>query len=159
MTKFPASANHEQGEAFFGGFARERGNRHHVCFLLGSPTFGVSTCNNDRAFVALSIRERDDGSTMVETLVVGVRRDSRWRLRLSATGAASRQVVDFDDHDTGGGIVESRVVFTGVQDPRLRLVASNKDQGRCLIGLDPANATTDAPLKMQSLDRLIASRT
>lgn len=162
MTQFPASAGAERGEVFFNGLARERGDRGHSCFLLslpGSPASGASTCNSDRAFVGLFARQRDDGSTVVDSLVFGARRDSRWHLTLTAIGAASRQMVEFDDYAERGGVVDSRVVFDGVRDPRLRLVATHEERGRCLIGLDPANVTTNTSLKSQGLDRLIASRT
>jgi hypothetical protein len=161
-TRFSASGFTEPGEVLFNVGARERGDRGHRCFLLtspASPTIGASTCNNRRQFVALFLRERADGSTVVNALIFGVRRDSRWHLRLAATGAASRQVVEFDDRERGR-VLESRVVFTGVEDPLLRLVATgSKGRGRCLIGLDPPNVTSDAPLTMQGLDRLIASQT
>jgi hypothetical protein len=51
--------------------------------------------------------------------------------------------------------VRSRVVHTGLQDPRVRVVASNEDYGRCFIKLNPPNAsTTDAPLTLRGLNRL-----
>lgn len=160
-TRFSDAGFTESGEVFFNVSATERRDRGHNCFLFASPvspTFGASTCNTQRQLVALSVRERDDGSTVVRSLLFGVRRDSRWHLRLAAIGAASRQVVEFNDRGRRG-VVESRVVFTGVKDPGLRLVATSSDgRGRCLIGLDPPNVTTDAPLKMQGLDRLIASQ-
>lgn len=161
MTQFPASADPEQGEAFFSGSALERGDRGHRCLVLtaGSAAVGLSTCNSNRAFVVLIARERDDGSTVVRSLIFGARQDARWRLALTATGAASRQVVEFDDRANRGGFVVSRVALTGVRDPLLHLVASGKNRGRCFIRLDPANVTTDAPLRMPGLERLIASRT
>lgn len=159
-TRF-SDAGFESGEVFFNMGATDRGDRDHACFLFGSPvlpTFGASACNNQRQFVALFVRERDDGSTVVRSFIFGARRDSRWHLRLAAIGAASRQGVEFNDRERRS-VVESRAVFTGVKDPRLRLVAtSSEGWGRCLIGLDPPNVTTDAPLKMQGLDRLIASQ-
>ena len=158
-TQFPAFADPEQ--TFFSGSARERGDRGHNCLVLttGAAAVGASTCNSNRTLVLLVARERDDGATAVRSLIFGARRDSRWRLTLTATGAASRQVVEFDDRATRGGLVRSRVVFTGVRDPRLRLVASNGGRGRCFISLDPAHVTTDTPLRRPGLDRLIASRT
>jgi hypothetical protein len=75
---------------------------------------------------------------------------------VTATGAAGRQVVDFDDRaGRRQGLVRSRVVHTGLQDPRVRVVASNEDYGRCFIKLNPPNAsTTDAPLTLRGLNRL-----
>ncbi len=159
MTQFPAPTNSELDEVFFNGSARERGDRGHRCSVLAvrSPAIGASVCDSYRTGVAMFARDRDDGSTVIRSLIIDERRDTRWHLTLTATGAASRQMVEFDDRVRGGRAV-SRVVFTGVSDPRLRLVASNKDRGQCFLRLDPANVTTDAPLKMPGLDRLIASR-
>jgi hypothetical protein len=81
---------------------------------------------------------------------------SHWHLKLTAVGAASRQVVEFDDRAGKRGAVRSRVVITGVKDPRLRMVATPDSRGPCRIGLNPANVTTDAPLK---LDGLLKPRT
>ena len=93
---------------------------------------------------------------MLRPIIVFARPDSRWHLTLTATGAASRQVVEFEDRVRGGEDLRSQVVITGVNDPRPRLVASNKDQGRCFIGLDPPNVTTDAPLTLRGLGKLNA---
>jgi hypothetical protein len=41
------------------------------------------------------------------------------------------------------------------RDPRLRLVASNKDQGRCFIRLDPPSVTSEASLTPSGLDQLL----
>lgn len=161
MTKFPASAP-EQDEAFFSGSAQERGDRGHRCFVLttGAAAVGLSTCHSDRAFVLVVARARDDGSTVVRSLVFGARPDSRWRLALTATGAASRQVVEFDDRANRDGLVVSRVALTGVRDPLLQLVASGQDRGRCFIRLDSANVTTDTSLRVPGLEeRMMASRT
>jgi hypothetical protein len=57
-------------------------------------------------------------------------------------------VVEFDDQAGKRGNVGSRVVIEGVKDPRLQLVATNGNGGRCLLSLNPANVTTDAPLKL-----------
>lgn len=161
MTQFPASADPEQGEEFFSGSAQERGDQGHRCFVLTTraAAAGLSSCNSNRSIVALIARERDDGSTVVRSLIFSPRGDSRWHLALTATGEASRQVVEFDDRANRGGFVGSRVALTGVMDPRLRLVATNRDRGRCFIRFDPANETPDPSLKMPGLDRLIASRT
>ncbi len=155
MTQFPAAGG---AEAFFNAFAQERGARSHSCFVLTVPPFGVSLCNNQRNFIALFARERDDGSTVIGSLILNARPDSRWHLTLTATGAVSREVVEFDDRAGRRGAVRSRVVLTGIADPRLRLLATNKDRGRCFIGLDPPNVTTDAPLKLGGLGNLSALR-
>ena len=102
----------------------------------------------------------DDGFTVVRSYIVGARPDSRWHLRLTATGAGARQVVVFDDRaDRREGLVYARVALAGLEDPRLRLVASNKDQGRCFIRLDPPSVTSEASLTPSNLDQLVASRT
>jgi hypothetical protein len=159
MTRFPAPADPKEF-VYFSVDAKERGDRHHRCSLLNvpsSPVVGVADCNNQRLDIAVLLRQRDDGSTVVRSFIVFARPDSRWHLTLTATGAAGRQVVDFDDRaDRREGGVASRVVINGVEDPRLRLVASNKDQGRCFIGLNPPNVTNDAPLTMQGLGKLSA---
>jgi hypothetical protein len=70
---------------------------------------------------------------------------------LAATGPGSRQVVDFDDQ-AGRFEVEvgSRVVIEGVNDPRLWLVATSATGGdRCVLGLNPPNATTGKAGKWQ----------
>jgi hypothetical protein len=127
--------------------------------LPSSPVVGVADCNNRRLHIALLVRHRDDGSTVVRSFIVFARPDSRWHLTLTASGAAGRQVVDFDDRASRReDFVGSRVVINGVDNPRLRLVASNKDQGRCFIGLDPPNVTTDALLTLQRLHKLGAIR-
>jgi hypothetical protein len=64
--------------------------------------------------------------------------------------------VDFSDLANKGAAVRSRVVLTGIEDPRLRLVARNTDQGRCFIGLNPPNVTTDAPMTLKGLGKLSA---
>jgi hypothetical protein len=73
-------------------------------------------------------------------------------------GTGSRQVVDFHDRAGSRGAVLSRVVFTSVKDPRLRLVATNENGRRCFIALDPPNVTTDAPLTLKGLGELSALR-
>ena len=159
VTPFPAPADPKEF-VYFSVDARERGDRGHRCSLLNlpaSPVVGVADCNNQRLDIAVLARQRDDGSTVVRSFIVFARPDSRWHLTLTATGAAGRQVVDFDDRaGRREGGVDSRVVLTGIENPRLRLMASNKDQGRCFIGLNPPNVTTDAPLTMQRLRRLSA---
>ena len=132
----------------------ERGARRHGCDLLNSPTrpiAGLSLCNNGERPIIMLTRELDDGSTLVRSLIFGARPDSHWHLKLTAIGAASRQVVEFDDRAGKRGAVRSRVVVTGLKDPRLRVVANSDNGGSCLIGLDPANVTTGAPLKLEGL--------
>lgn len=158
-TRFPAPAESED-DVYFDLRAGERGDRRHSCLVLNSPASpvaGLAECNNQRLDIVVLARQRDDGSTVVRFFIEGARPDSRWHLTLTATGAASRQVVEFEDRASSReGVVRSRVVITGVEDPRLRLVASNKDQGRCFIGLDPPNDRTDAPLTLRGLDKLNA---
>jgi hypothetical protein len=156
VTRFPAPADPEEF-VYFSVDAHERGDRDHLCSLLNlpeSPVAGVADCNNQRLDVVVLVRQRDDGSTAVRSAIVFARPDSRWHLTLTATGAAGRQVVHFDDRAGRRGGVQSRVVITGVNNPRLRLVASNKDQGRCFIKLNPPNVTTDAPLRLEELRKL-----
>jgi hypothetical protein len=147
VTRFPVPAD-PKDFVYFSVDTRERGDRRHRCSLLSvpsSPAVGVADCNNRRLDIALLVRQRDDGSTVVRSFIVFARPDSRWHLTLTASGAAGRQVVDFDDRASRReDFVGSRVVINGVDNPRLRLVASNKHQGRCFIRLDPPNATTDA---------------
>jgi hypothetical protein len=161
-TRFPAPAPEDDDEVLFQVSATERGDRSHGCFLYNSPArpvAGLSTCNNPKQIIGMLARELDDGSTLVRSFIFandGSRLDSHWHLKLTATGAASRQVVEFDDRPGKRGNVGSRAVIAGVKDPRLRMVAIS-DKGRsCLIGLNPANVSTDAPLK---LDGLLKPRT
>jgi hypothetical protein len=160
-TRFPGPA-HEDDEALFAVSALERGDRSHGCFLYNLPTgpvFGLSLCNYHEWFIAMLTRELDDGSTLVRSSIsptTSRRLDPHWHLKLTATGAASRQVVEFDDRPGKHGNVGSRVVITGVKDPRLRLVATPDTKAPCRIGLNPPNVTTDAPLK---LDGLLKPRT
>lgn len=161
LTRFQASTDPEDDLFFILG-ARERGDRGHRCSVLNSqasPVAGLAQCNNRGLDIVLISRERDDGSTAVRSIIFDVHPDSRWHLTLTATAAAGRQVVDFHDRaDRREGVVDSRVVLTGVEDPQLRMVAGNKDQGRCFIGLDPPAATTDAPPTptLKGLDKLRA---
>jgi hypothetical protein len=158
-TRFPAPTDPEEF-VYFGVTARERGDRGHKCSLLNLPTsssvVGVADCNNRRLNIAMLARQRDDGSTVVRSLIFFTRPDSRWHLTLTASGAARSQVVEFDDRAGGRreAMVRSRIVLTGVNDSRLRLTASNRDQGRCFIGLDPPNATTDARVMPKGLSTL-----
>jgi hypothetical protein len=161
VTEFPSPAADDGDEVLFQVSANKRNAPRYRCFLLASPASpvgGLAECNKKtEALIVLVARELDDGSTLVRSSVFEVRPDSRWHLKLTAIGAASRQVVEFDDRATKPeNAVTSRVVITGVDDPRLRLVASIKDQGRCFIGLDPPNVTMDAPLTLQGLRKLSA---
>jgi hypothetical protein len=98
-------------------------------------------------------RELDDGSTLVRSIMFsfGGFLPSHWHLKLTAVGAASRQVVEFDDRAGKRGAVRSRVVITGVKDPRLRMVATSEGGGSCFIGLNPANVIADAPMRLEGL--------
>lgn len=155
--RFPAAA--DLRENVFFGEAQRRGDRANSCIVVTqlSPAVGASACNRQRPRVSLGVRERD-GSTVVDSYIFGARRDSRWHLTLTAASAASRQVVEVDDRADRRHFMRSRVVFTGVDDPRLRLVANNPDQGRCFIRFDPQNVTTDAPLTLQGFRKLSALR-
>ena len=158
VTRFPATAGSDD-DVFFGVDARERGDRGHHCYVLNSPASpvaGLAECNKLGIEIVVLAHEREDGSTAVRSLIFDVRPNSRWHLTVTATGAAGRQVVDFDDRaGRRQGLVRSRVVHTGLQDPRVRVVASNEDYGRCFIKLNPPNAsTTDAPLTLRGLNRL-----
>jgi hypothetical protein len=158
-TRFPAPSPTED-DVLFVVTAIERGNRSHGCFLLNSPASpvgGLSLCNYHEWVIIMVTRELDDGSTLVRSLIFsdGAPLASDWHLTLRATGAASRQVVEYDDQPGKRGGLRSRVVITGVKDPRLRLVATPDTRAPCRIGLNPANVTTDAPLK---LDGLLNSR-
>ncbi len=147
------------GEAYFDVSARERGNRSHGCPVTNqpaSPVVGLTECN--RRAIAMLARELDDGSTLVRSFVFPARAGSKWQLTLTAVGMGSRQVVDFNDYAGRRGFVMSRVVITGVKDPRLRLVATNPNGRRCFIGVDPPNVTTDAPLSLRGLGKLNALR-
>ena len=161
VTRFPAPGDTED-DVYVSVDAQERGDRRHQCSLLNvpsSPVAGVADCNNRRLDIAMLARQRDDGFTVIRSFIVFARPDSRWHLTLTATGAAGRQVVEFEDRASGReDFVGSRVVITGVDDPRLRLVASNKDQGRCFIGLEPPNVGTDALPTMQGVRKLGALR-
>jgi hypothetical protein len=152
-TQFTASSD---DEVIFLGFARERGAHRHGCLVLTSPAApegGLSySCNSgvrlDR-LAGMLARVRDDGSVLVRTFLLGVRPESRWHLTVAATGAGSRQVVDFDDQAGQQGTVSSRVVVEGVTDPRLWLTLSGASGDRCVIGLNPADVTTGADAKGQ----------
>ena len=160
-TRFPAPADPDDGLYFFLD-AQKRRDDGHRCVVFNSPAAPVAgqvECNHRRLNVALLAHQRDDGATVVRSFIFGARPDSHWQLTLTATGAAERQVVDFDDRaGTRANSVRSRVVLTGVHDPRLRLVASNKDQGRCLIGVDPPSETPDTSLT-HGFRKLSSSRT
>lgn len=136
-TQAPAPRNPDS-VVYFGVDARERGDRGHRCLMYrpSSPVAGSATCENRLIDISLLYREQEDGSMLLRSRLFA-RPDSRWHLTLTASGAASRQVVEFDDWAGGQGGVRSQVVITGVENPRLRLVATNKDKGRCFIGLDP----------------------
>lgn len=142
--------------------AYARGSASHACFLLNIPTSpvaaGVSTCNNPRRSVALTARELADGSTVVRPYVFEVRRDSRWHLRLTATGSGSRQVVDFDA-SARKGAVTSRVTLTGVENPRLKLIASSRTGGTCRMGFNPPDVASGASLMPRDLAKLGLPRT
>jgi hypothetical protein len=161
-TRFPAPADPDDGVYFFLD-AQKRRDDGHRCVVFNSPAApvaGQAECNHRRLNVVLLAHERDDGSTLVRSFIFGVRPGSHWHLTLTATGATERQRVDFDDRAGGrANSVRSRVVLTGVPDPRLRLVASNKDQGRCLIGVDPPSETPDASLTLHGFRELSSSRT
>lgn len=120
-TRFPAPADPED-DSYFVGFAQERRDGTHGCVVFNSPASpaaGLAQCNA-RPRIVMSACERHDGSTLVRSVVFGVRRDSRWHLTLTATGAAGGQVLNFDDRaGRRGELVRSRVVITGVEDPRL----------------------------------------
>ena len=152
-TRFKAAADNE---VVFEGLAEERGARRHGCFVLTSPAAPVGgiaeSCKRsvDRARLAAMVaRVRDDGSVVVRSFLLGVRPESRWHLRLAANGAGARQVVDFDDQAGRRGLVFSRVVFQGVTDPRLWLVAGGPGGDRCVIGLNPADVPTGADTRWQ----------
>ena len=146
VTPFRTEEGTASGDmSFYVNAQEKRGGRNNHCFVLNSPSpaVGLSDCNKLNGFIVLLARELDDGSTLVRSFVTA-RADSPWHLRLTATGAGSRQVVEFNDRAGKYGL-GSRVVLTGVTDPRLRLLATNKDRGRCFIGVDPPSATTAAP--------------
>ena len=162
MTRFPATAGRDD-DVFFAVDARERGDRGHHCSVFNSPASpvaGLAECNRLGIEIVVLAHEREDGSTAVRSLIFDVRPNSRWHLTVTATGAAGRQVVEFDDRaGRRQGFLRSRVVHTGLQDPRVRVVASNKDYGRCFIKLNPPDAsTTDAPLTLRGLNRLKSFR-
>ncbi len=149
--EFPSPAPGDEDEVLFFVSANERGAPRHGCLVLNSPASpvgGFSYCNNRRGVVVMVARELEDGSTLVRSVIYVGRPHSRLHLELTATGAASRQAVEFDDQAGKRGAVKSRVVFEGVKDPRLWLVATNGNGRRCILGLNPANVTTDAPLKL-----------
>lgn len=162
QTQFSAPGATGDDEVFFFVDAGDRGSRTYACFLFNiptSPVVGLSPCNNPRRSIVLFARELDDDSTLVRSIVFEARPDSRWHLKLTATGLASRQVVEFDDLAGKRRAVTSRIVISGVKDPRLRMVATSENGGSCRIGLNPPNVTTDAPLKLQGLAKLGALRT
>ena len=158
-TRFPAPKDPE-AFVFFYVDAQERDDRGHRCSLVSLSASwagsGLAECNRRQLSIVLSAYERNDGSTVVGSLIFGAHPDSRWHLTLTATGASSRQEVNFSDFANKGAAVRSRVVLTGIEDPRLRLVARNTDQGRCFIGLNPPNVTTDAPMTLKGLGKLSA---
>ena len=160
-TQFPAAGDAEQGEVLFAVSAGERRDRGHNCFVLNKPTspvVGFAECHQRRV-IALLTRELDDGSTLIRSYVAFARPNSRWHLKLTAVGTGSRQVVEFDDRaGSGSGAVLSRVVITGVKDPRLRLMATNESGRRCFIAVNPPHGTTDAPLTLKGLGGLRALR-
>ena len=127
--------------------AWERGNRSHECEIWitpapreGAATWGETLCNSRTRYITLSARKLENGSTRVSGYVDGPP-DAKWHLKMAATGASSRQVVEFELRANRGGNVQASATFTGVEDPRLRFVAANEDRGRCFVGLDPANTT------------------
>lgn len=159
-TRFPAAADPDD-EPFFFVSARERGDRTRGCLVLNqpaSPAVGYTQCSSPRRVIVLFARELDNGRTVVRSFVDSRRPDISWHLTLTAIGAASRHVVEFDDVASRRGLVSSRVVLTGVKDPRLQLVATTKNGGRCFIGLNPPNVTTAATLNLHDLLELGASR-
>jgi hypothetical protein len=150
--EFPSPAAGDQTVFYVSAY--EHGARGHICYVLNSPASpvgGLSRCNNLGREVVMLARELDDDSTLIRSILLDVAPNSRWHLELAATGAASRQVVEFDDRAGKRGYVWSRVVIEGVKDPRLRLVATNQKGGRCFLRLNPANVTTDAPLKLRGI--------
>lgn len=164
-TQFRSPGDGDGDEVLFTVFAHERGAKSHACDVLNSPASpigGLSACNKAAGdgFIILLARELDDGSVRVRSLIfTDLRRKSPWHLTLKATGATSRQVVEFNDRAGGLDVVRSRVVLTGVDDPRLRMVATSQNGASCLIGVNPPNVTTDAPLLLpDGLAKAVASR-
>jgi hypothetical protein len=144
VTDFPAATNPEEDESFF-VYTDELSlaKRFHDCQAYmqpGSSAYGATTCNNLFRFVDLLARDLDDGSTVVRSTVSPAGHGSVWHLTLTATGEASRQVVQYDElASRRDGVLRSRVVIAGVENPRLHLVAANSDRARCRIAVNPAN--------------------
>jgi hypothetical protein len=122
-TRFPTHAADDGDQTRFRLWANERVTGFYACHLLISPArpvSGMAPCKNRQRHIVMLTRELDDGSVLVRSIVAAVRPDLRWHLKLTATGAETRQVVDFDARAGKRGDVRSRVEINGVEDPRLR---------------------------------------
>ena len=145
-TELPGPRNSDAQALFFVG-AKERGERHQ-CFVLlspDSPTGGYTTCRGADRFSVITANERKDGSTVVRSLVAGVRAQARWHLRLVATGDTGQLVTEFDAYAGDRGLVRSKVVLEGVDDARFRLTATGQAGGRCDTRLNPAELLVGRP--------------
>jgi hypothetical protein len=118
----------------------------HWCAIIDAPrnpAFGASLCSNKFRVTVLSARELEDGSWAL-LFFVEVRPETRWHLRLTATGTNEEVVTEFDDRASQRGTLQARVVVDGVANPRFRMRAVSAAGTRCDIGLNPADASPGA---------------
>ncbi len=143
-------------QALFQAGAKEVGARHR-CLLFNSPsnpTGGIAPCNSPRRAAIIVARRLDDDTVRVVFFIFDNRASATWHLELTAKGAGTTQTVAFDDLTNKRRILRSRVDLQGVDNPRLRMVATRTDGRQCRVRLNPPNVMTPQPLAHKDIGKL-----
>ncbi len=111
-----------------------------VAAVEGRRALGMSWCS-PRVHQVLAVR-RDTDDALVLRYVQSGRPGSRWSLAIRAVGAGDGATVTVDDQTSARGVLSTRVVLEGVDNPRLFVLATGEYGRRCGMGLDLPNVTT-----------------
>jgi hypothetical protein len=130
--------------AYFGVAFSRRTGTCLVGVVSPRPAVALSLCAA-RFIPMLLARYRPADDTMVVRFWGSSRPGSRWDIELRATTTESAQAVEASLVAGPRGVMRARATLRGVDDPRLRVVATGPAGGRCALHLDPVDVTA-APL-------------
>ena len=127
---------------FFYAVAHERTNRDHGCRLATgpSPLAALTKCWPGLS-LAVAVRRPENGTVAVPLYLARDREHLRWHVRLSTAEAGASQTVAFDDLPNNRGALHSRVEFQGIDNPRVRIIATRADGLHCTLGFNPRDVT------------------
>jgi hypothetical protein len=144
LVRATLSAPEPGPEASFSGIAFARHESTCLVSLYPRPTVALSACSQHLVAILLARYRAAEDLLVVRFWGLG-RPDSRWNVELRATTTSSAQAVAVGLTAGPRGWLRARTSLRGVDDPRLRVVATGPDGGRCALHLDPVDVTATPP--------------